>query len=181
MAEDMALPTATGLRIRCARPDELEWILELEELAGRRYADAGLPTDLDGLPLEVAVRAQSDGLLWVSEADERVVGFALCWRCGDALHLRELDVHPEWMGRGLGKALVEHVATEAARRGCRWVTLTTFREVAWNAPLYLRWGFVELDVAEMPSWLSAIREDEDAGELGRWPRVAMARVLAPIG
>lgn len=164
-------------RIRPARPDELRLVLELEDVAGVRYADAGLPPDLEGLSLEGVTLAQARGLLWMVLVDEAPVGFALCWDRPDALHLRELDVHPSWMGRGLGRALVEHVATRAMRRGLSQITLTTFRDVPWNAPLYRRWGFVELSPAELPPWLRSIRDEEDLGELRRWPRIAMSRHL----
>jgi len=55
------------------------------------------------------------------------------------------------------------------------VTLTTFRDVAWNAPLYRRWDFEVVEAEACPAWLAAIRAQEDLGELRRWPRVAMVR------
>ena len=83
------------------------------------------------------------------------------------------------MGRGLGRQLVEHVATNASRRKLPAVTLTTFCDVSWNAPLCRHWGFRELTPGELPPWLQAIREEEDAGELRRWPRIAMALAIGP--
>jgi GNAT superfamily N-acetyltransferase len=165
-------------QVRLARSDEVDRVMELENLAGIRYADVGLPPDLDGLASDVVARAQSEGLLWMIVTDDNPVGFALCWERPGALHLRELDVHPDWMGRGLGRTLVDHVSSEALRRGLQAVTLTTFREVPWNAPLYRRWGFVELATDDLPTWLRAIREEEDDSELRRWPRIAMARQLS---
>lgn len=164
-------------QIRLARPDEVELVQELEELAGERYSEAGLPSDLEGLAVEVVARAQEERLLWVISEAERPVGFALCWLRPAALHLRELDVHPARMGCGLGRALVEHVVVQAMQQSLEHVTLTTFRDVPWNAPLYRRWGFVELSALEQPRWLRSIREEEDAGELASWPRLAMARAL----
>lgn len=58
-------------------------------------------------------------------------------------------------------------------RGLPAVTLTTFADVPWNAPLYRRWGFCDVPREAMPTWLKAIRDDEDAGVLRSWPRVAM--------
>lgn len=163
--------------IRGARPDELDRIRELEDLAGQRYAEAGLPADLEGLSRAEVLQASTEDLLWVIAHQDRPVGFALCWARPGALHLREIDVHPDWMGRGLGKRLVEHVVEQAERRGLYQVTLTTFRDVPWNAPLYRRLGFVDLALTETPAWLRAIREHEDRGELSRWPRLAMVRRL----
>ncbi len=163
--------------IRRARHDEVKVIVELEELAGMRYADAGLPADLAGLPDDIIATAIDESLLWVITEKERPVGFALCWLRPNALHLRELDVHPERMGRGFGGRLVEYVSQQAQQKGLAYVTLTTFRDVAWNAPLYRRWGFNTLEVSKQPDWLRKIRQLEDDGELRQWPRVAMARPL----
>ncbi len=178
-------PTRTSLpamiEVRPARADELERIRRLEDLAGERYADAGLPPDLEGLDPALVAAAHREGLLWVvAEDEEEPIGFALCWLRPDALHLRELDVHPARMGRGLGRRLVEHVVAEARSRQLGSVTLTTFRDVPWNAPLYRRWGFVETHYEQLPAWLAAIRDEEERSELRRWPRVAMVRAVSSV-
>src|SRR5690606_39828156 len=46
--------------------------------------------------------------------------------------------------RGIGTALVGHVIDVAARGLYPGVTLTTFRDVPFNAPFYARFGFGEL-------------------------------------
>jgi GNAT superfamily N-acetyltransferase len=161
------------LPIRLARADEFDAVRALEDLAGERYAEAGLPPDLQGLAASEIADAHAQGLLWVATHEERPVAFALCWSRPHALHLREIDVHPQWMGRGLGRQLVAHVARQALDRGLDQVTLTTFRDVQWNAPLYRHLGFVEVTPSALPDWLRSIREHEDRSELARWPRLAM--------
>ena len=54
------------------------------------------------------------------------------------------------------------------------VTLTTFADVPWNAPLYRRYGFRDMPRDALPDWLAAVRDEEDAGVLSRWPRIAMS-------
>jgi len=170
----------TEYRIRLARPDELEALSTIEDRAGEIYAEAGLPADLDGLPLDAFHAALNERLLWVvADPADVAVAFALCWRRPDALHLRELDVDPEHMRRGLGRRLIEHVREQAAAEGRAWVTLTTFAEVPWNAPLYRRYGFVEVAAPMQPPWLAEIRDDERAHGLDRWPRVAMRLATRP--
>lgn len=162
--------------IRLARPDERRLIQELEDEAGRRYGEVGLPPDLEGLDPVVIDEAQRSGLLWVAtHTGDRPIGFALCWLRPDAIHLRELDVHPSSMGRGVGRALIEYVCKEAKARGLSSVTLTTFRDVPFNAPLYTHLGFRVADPA--PPWLQLIRDEEDATILRTWPRVAMVRAV----
>ncbi len=170
---------AMAHEIRLARLDELTRVGELEALAGQRYAEVGLPPDLEGLQPEVIFTASEQRLLWViAEPNAPFVGFALCWERPGALHLRELDVHPAWMGKGLGRRLVEHVVEQARHRGLESVTLTTFRDVSWNAALYRRWGFETLEPPTLPTWLRDIRKEEDTGELRQWPRVAMRRQVS---
>ncbi len=131
-------------------------------------------------PLAVLQLAQAQGLLWVAlDADDTPVGFAMArWldAAGHAsklrtLHLQEMDVHPEHGRRGLGSALVRHVAEEARRRGSAGVTLTTFADMPWNAPFYQREGFVTLQPGDLSPPLRAILDDEVAHGLQQ--RVAM--------
>jgi len=165
--------------IRAVRAHELEHILAIESAAGRKFASVGLPSDLGGLAETEVAQAQSEGLLWAATApsDGSIVGFGLAWQRADALHLREVDVLPSHAGRGIGRRLVEHACALARQRRLSRLTLTTFRDVPWNAPWYRRLGFTEVADCEAPGWLTQIRRDEDAHGLGHWPRVIMQREL----
>ena len=56
--------------------------------------------------------------------------------------------------------------------GLAAVTLTTFRDVPWNAPFYRRAGFTVVD--DPPPGLAELRAAERAEGLDRFgPRVAM--------
>ncbi|HUJ66088.1 MAG TPA: hypothetical protein VLX59_11150 [Acidimicrobiales bacterium] len=60
------------------------------------------------------------------------------------------------------------------------VTLTKFRDVAWNGPFCARLGFREVE--DLSPGLAAMREHERAiggDDLG--PRIAMRKDLAPAG
>ena len=86
----------------------------------------------------------SQGMLRVAELDGQVVGFALCGELDGHMHLFEMDVLPEHSRRGIGSALLESVCESAAARGFSAMTLTTLRDVPWNAPFYSARGFVEI-------------------------------------
>ncbi|MFH5879600.1 GNAT family N-acetyltransferase [Arthrobacter sp. NA-172] len=94
---------------------------------------------------------------------------------GGNAHVEQLSVHPSHARQGLGSELLD-VAEELARgEGAEWLTLTTFRDVPWNAPYYRRLGFEELDSNELDDGLRAILECEALVGLTRWPRIAMRR------
>lgn len=69
------------------------------------------------------------------------VGFALARELGGLAHLDELDVVPEHGRQGLGAQLLRAVCHWAAGRGYAALTLSTFRDIPWNAPFYSRHGF----------------------------------------
>ena len=48
----------------------------------------------------------------------------------------------------MGRALVAAVIEQARAMQLNSVTLTTFRDLPWNAPFYQRMGFVELTLAQ---------------------------------
>jgi ribosomal protein S18 acetylase RimI-like enzyme len=115
----------------------------------------------------------------VAQDDRRLVGFAACELFEDALHVWELAVARPAQGRGAGQALMR-AAIEAARgRGRAAVTLTTFRDIAWNAPFYARLGFIEVPEATFNARLAFIREREAKAGLPISARCAMRLDLSP--
>jgi len=83
------------------------------------------------------------------------VGYAVAGPLGNHFHLRELSVDPAHGRRGIGTALVRHVIEAARERQSPGVTLTTFRDVPFNAPFYAALGFEELPPGDAPD---AVRE-----------------------
>jgi GNAT superfamily N-acetyltransferase len=172
-------------RIRPARPDELVRVQEIEDAAGELFAEIGMAAvaEEEAVALGPLEAARREGRLWVV-TDERdvAIGWALVERVDGEPHLRELDVHPEHGRRGLGRALVAHVLARARAEGARGVTLTTYRDVPWNAPFYARLGFREIPEDSLGNELATIRRRErqegldDAG-----PRIAMRHALGGSG
>lgn len=82
--------------------------------------------------------------VWVAEHDGIPAGFVFAERREADLHILELAVHLSHQRRGIGRALVKAVIEAARERGCTAVTLTTFCDVAFNAPFYQGIGFAIL-------------------------------------
>ncbi|MBC7983976.1 MAG: GNAT family N-acetyltransferase [Candidatus Obscuribacterales bacterium] len=154
-------------RIRLANCSDPMILPGIERQAASVYRDfmevTGLTeqTITDTQSVESFAAAQQEGLLWVVvDRADTPVGFALLRRLGGTIHLNEFDVHPSHARRGLGAALLRHVIDVARSQGVAAVTLTTYRDVSWNAPFYKRMGFRILKEAEWTPALRELRENE---------------------
>jgi GNAT superfamily N-acetyltransferase len=138
-----------------------------EEIAADNAAEATLSA------------AAMAGRLFVAEApDGALAGFALVVLLPDAsAHLEELDVLPELGRRGIGSALLEASCAWARANGQPGISLSTFRDVPFNAPFYARRGFRALAPAELTPALAQVVELEQKKGLDAAPRVVMRREL----
>lgn len=164
-----------GVHIRMLGPDELAGVAALERAAGQPFRDIGMPEIADDDPPteDVLLDYVRAGRAWVAGAG-RPMAYLIAEPVDGNLHIEQVSVHPDHARRGIGRALIDHVAATAAVPA---LTLTTFTEVPWNAPYYLRCGFRVLADAELTSGLRRIRDQEIARGLHRWPRVTMRRDL----
>lgn len=166
--------------IRTATEPDIAALPDIERRAATIFSPEYLPCNLADVVIsaEHHLQAQRRGLLLVALADGvRPVGFAHTVLHGDCLHLLEIDVDPVCHKQGIGTALLNGVVDMALRRACAAVTLTTYRDVPWNAPWYEKMGFREIAEAEMPAFLRVILENEVMMGLDRKKRVAMRRLL----
>jgi GNAT superfamily N-acetyltransferase len=108
---------------------------------------------------------------------DHVIGYLISDLVDGSVHIEQVSVHPGHARRGVGRSLIERTALQAAAFGMSALTLTTFRDVPWNAPYYARLGFRILDEGEWTPGLRAARRREAAHGLDRWPRVCMRRDL----
>jgi GNAT superfamily N-acetyltransferase len=164
--------------IRPALLEELEDLSEIETAAGVLFAEAGMAevARMGRSPQSLAP-FQAAGDAWVADVDGWPVGYILVEEVDGCLHVEQVSVHPDFQRQGIGRALLDHVATEALRRGCPALTLTTFVELPWNAPLYSRCGYAILPPEDETPGLRAIREHEASMGLDRWARCCMRRDL----
>lgn len=159
---------------------DLGALASIEKAASERYRTVGYDPSLwpisaqDGMEERMAA-----GLLWVAVLDDRAVGFAMANDFGADCYLDELDVVPELHGRGIGKALVAAVLSDAKRAGRARVTLLTFRTTAWSVGLYRRMGFAELPPEERPAYLRRFLEIETEKRLPVEDRISMEHALEP--
>lgn len=157
--------------IRPATEDDLPMLAELEDRADTVFRVAGL--QLPEVPT-TDYAAADDHTTFV--AGDPPVGFAALREVGGDAYLAALAVLPGEMRQGIGSRLLDTACRWAREHGYEAMTLTTFRDVPWNAPFYARRGFVE--VLDPAPALAAIRDRERTlGLDDAAPRIVMRRTL----
>jgi ribosomal protein S18 acetylase RimI-like enzyme len=165
------------VRIRLLDRDEVDRVQEIELAAGQLFADIGMH-DIAAHPPPGRERLHSYRVAeraWVLDVGGTVAGFVLVDVVDGNSHIEQISVHPEFGRRGLGRRLGDHVAESSRESGRAAVTLTTFRHVAWNAPLYEQWGYRVLAEDERGPELTALVAEE--AELGLDPELRVAMRL----
>lgn len=139
--------------IRAATPDDLPLILQfIRELAAYEKLSDEVTADEGRLHQTLfGERPAAECLL--AMADDQPAGFAVYFTnystflAKPGLYLEDLFVRPAFRGRGLGKALLLHLAKLANQRGCgrmEWSVLN------WNQPAI---DFYEsIGARRLPDW-----------------------------
>lgn len=130
--------------LRLARPEDAAALPAIERAAA--VAFAGEPS-ID----PARTRSEADyarlirrGHSLVAHVGEAMAGFLVAQPFSRELHIWEMDVAPAYQRRGIGAGLVRACLIDARNTGFRALTLTTFRDLEWNAPFYARLGFEEV-------------------------------------
>ena len=156
-----ALARALGMQtpedsVRPATAADLPVLPEIDERAGTLFRISGYQ-----LPDFEAAVPETPAAIFVW--GDPAVGFVRIDRVDGVAHIQELAVIPGQMRRGIGTALLAAACDWARAEGFAAITLTTYRDVPWNAPYYRARGFVE--AAETSPELAAIRQAERDGGL----------------
>ncbi|MCX4680394.1 GNAT family N-acetyltransferase [Streptomyces sp. NBC_01433] len=182
------------MRIRPARRADLPLLQDIERAAGEPFRALGMASvaDDEPPPLTLLESYRRAGRCWVATdplaatdprvatdpvaaTDDRPAGYLIADPVDGAFHIEQVSVDPAAARRGIGRALIDHLAAWAAERQPTPLTLTTFTDVPWNAPYYARIGFRPLRESELTDGLRKIRAEEAEHGLDRWPRVCMRR------
>lgn len=170
-----------GVGIRHACLGDAEEMPRLEQSAGELFRSApGLAyvADGDNHPVERYRSLIESGWCWIAQgSDGRPVGFLCAERFEQEIHICELAVDLDHQRRGIGRRLLDIPIGAAARDGLDAVTLTTFRDLPWNAPFYDRLGFREIEPDAMGPRLRAILDLEAQAGLPSDRRCAMILAL----
>jgi GNAT superfamily N-acetyltransferase len=168
----------SGYQIRFAHAEDLPLLSHIEQSAARLFLDTPYAFLVDDEPLSLDFVQQQfqAGRVWVAvDCHEIMVGYAIAREVDDTLYLQQIDVEPAHGRRGIGSALVNTVCVWAKQRGYEIVSLSTFRDLPWNAPFYSKLGFHPVDEADLTTGFQQIRLKELAAGLPVSDRVIMHR------
>jgi GNAT superfamily N-acetyltransferase len=118
------MPVMNALTIRDATSGEMTTLREVYRRAS--LSNNGDRPNLLAHPeyLELSDQGVRDGRTRVADASGRVIGFATWLGIGDVTEIEDLFVDPDWMRRGVGRALVADLVALARQRGVRRVEVT---------------------------------------------------------
>ncbi|MEN9517681.1 MAG: hypothetical protein RLZZ381_269 [Cyanobacteriota bacterium] len=172
----------SGYTIRSARLEELSLLAQIEQSAAKLFLDTpfSFVVDADPLPLDFVQQQFQVGQVWVAvNRHETLVGYAIAREVDGTLYLQQIDVAPEHGRRGIGSALVNTVCAWAKQHRHNIVSLSTFRDIPWNAPFYSKLGFRILDKSGLTTGFQQIGLQEIESGLPISERVIMYCEIQP--
>lgn len=169
----------SNYQIRLANADELLALPAIERAAGKQFVEFGMDyLDNITVSMETLIESQKSGHVWVITTDvAEAVGFAVISADETRIHLEEIDIEPAHSRQGLGKALIDAICDWGRSAGFMTISLSTFRDIPWNAPYYDRLGFKVVPESEMTESYCDVREAEAEIGLPVSQRVIMCKNL----
>ncbi|WP_018147332.1 GNAT family N-acetyltransferase [Henriciella marina] len=147
--------------IRPACLQDVSAIIAADIAASALFKPTGLLSDdalndhVEASDVETAVDA---GVIDVAEvvANNRVAGFIQYGLIEGDLYLEQVSVDPAYGRQGIGRQLMSWLDQRAIDLGAPRVTLSTFRDLAWNGPFYASLGFEEIPRGDMLDYMFRI-------------------------
>jgi len=143
------MPRQVQVTLRPMQRVDLDAVLAIEERAfpqpwSRNFFEKELTASQAACVVAVA---GGDGRAAAStEVTTAILGYTVCWRVLDELHLLNVAVHPDHRGGAIGRRLVEAVLDGGRTTGARVVYLEVRAGNVAARRLYRRLGFRDLGV-----------------------------------
>jgi len=133
------IPASTSAQIAQAR----ELFLEYASSLGFSLCFQNFDKELAALPGDYA---PPEGRLLLAVYDNQLAGCVALHRLEPVIcEMKRLYVRPQFRGKGLGRALAEHLIAEARQMGYRRMRLDTVEPMMKDAvAIYRRFGFREI-------------------------------------
>ena len=170
------------ITLRPAILKDASFLPDLEKSAGEAFRSVpGLEwiADDEVMSADLHETYIDEGTVWVAESSDQLVGFITTRLESDekSLHIIELSVESGQQGKGIGRKLMNAAMEFASKQSLRALTLTTFRDLAFNEKFYQKLGFQTLDPDKISPRLHDILIEEAKNELPAERRCAMLMQL----
>ena len=149
----------TGLRVRAGLAEDVPVLIDFQLRMARETEELGLDLGTLTRGVEAVFADPSRGTYWVAERGGRVVGGLLTtfewsdWRNGVILWIQSVYVVPEERGRGVYRALYEHLRAKVeADPGLKGLRLYVDKRNAGAQRVYERLGMTR-EHYDMFEWL----------------------------
>ena len=136
--------------MRMAQPQDAQGLAACVAAAYQRYVPRmGKPP---GPMLADYAEVIAQHQVWVAEVNGEIIGGLVLIPRADYLLLDNVVVHPDYQGRGVGRALLELADAEAMLQGYGELRLYTHETMIENIALYTRIGWVETHRGEQDGY-----------------------------
>jgi hypothetical protein len=163
--------------VRQAGQADLALLADLERSGDQAFLNSDLPglAAAEPTPTDLLAPHIDAGGGWIAEDTQgRAGGFLVAGVREDQFVIFQISVALTDQGTGAGGLLMRTALNRGRQLGCRQAVLTTFRDIAWNAPWYGRFGFRILAEADLTPALRAMRQKEALAGFDMDRRCAMA-------
>lgn len=155
------------LTIRTAIEADADLLPEIERSSGELFRQIPELAWIAEDDVQTVARHQEiikQGTAWVALFDTgSIIGFLSAEVHGSSLHIWQMSVQSGHQKRGVGRALIHAAKSWAEAHKLSSLTLTTFRNVPWNAPFYQSCGFSLAKPDSSPMLLRALAAEKQAG------------------
>lgn len=121
---------------------EFSILVEIENQCAQKFKEVGYRPERWGHSCESRFKKYlQQGNLYVATIDGIAAGFALVDQSKESFHLEELDIHPDYMRRGIASIIIRQIISDARAKNKKHITLRTFKTTPWSVKLYQKHGF----------------------------------------
>jgi predicted N-acetyltransferase YhbS len=163
--------------LSAANSFEIERIRDIERESASRLLGTDLAYLAEDEPTDAEIlreRLAQDALI-VAADGETPVAYVIFEVVEGCAYIEQIDVLTSHAGQRIGARLLDAVADRARGRRLKALTLSTFRDVPFNAPYYARLGFEVIADADLTPGLLEIRAAHLERGLDESRRVFMRR------
>jgi ribosomal protein S18 acetylase RimI-like enzyme len=175
-----SLQYAPAFTIRQPRSSDIPVLAQVERSAAEIFRTVNLDFLVENPTVDpyLLVAMANANHLWIAvDKFDQPIGFVGGEYLDGNFHIVEISVAKNFQGMGVGKALMKVLVEQTRREGYKAMTLTTYRNLPWNAPWYSKMGFFEVNAQEMGKTFEDILEIEAKHGLDINNRCVMVKAL----